>query len=160
MAPAFEHLSRGVIVEHNGVAEFKIVGALYQVVADMQLRQEVLGLRNFIAPMLPPLVDIDIDTISTQRHSRSLVAQAALFDWAIPRLTRRGDITKTRNALHVAGCGNVDVSPALLRLPVFAFWRRVGMELIAPEYVFAFIYVIFFKKNLVLSTNTRELELT
>lgn len=136
-APALERLSRGVVVAHNNVVEFSIVGTMYQVVGDMQLRQEVLGLRNYIAPMMPPLATIDINTISQQRQTRSLVAQAEIFTWALPRLTQRGDITATRQVLQIAGCnysGSATIEhPALLRLSVFEFWRTIGAELIAPE---------------------------
>jgi hypothetical protein len=136
IAPAVERLSNGVIVENNGVPEWKIAGELYALVGDMQLRQEILGLANFKAPMVPPATNIDLEWASTNRPSRSLEAQASLMECTIPLLVQYGEITKAREVLKAAGCtykGAVSV-PALLRLAVFKFWRTFRCELLAPEY--------------------------
>lgn len=137
IAPAVERLSNGVVVENNGVSEWKIAGEMYALVGDMQLRQEILGLANFKPPMVPPATHVDLDWASTNRPSRSLEAQASLMKAAIPFLVQHGEITKAREVLKAAGCtyrGGVTV-PVLLRLAVFEFWRTFRCELLAPEYV-------------------------
>lgn len=136
IAPAMETLSRGVVVAHHSIIERKIVGNMYQLVGDMQLREEILGLRNFVAPMQPPLVEINIETISANGQSRSLVAQSRLMEWSLQRLQQRTEVTKARDVLQAAGCnskGDNITMPALLQSPVFAFWRTFGCSLIPPE---------------------------
>lgn len=136
IVPAMEQLVQGVIVMNGIVAEeMRIVGTLFEIVGDMELRQQLLSLRNYVAPSLPPTIaPLNAESLFAIEQPRSIDAHVELLRWAQMKMSGRGEIGVARTALKAAGCIYDDavVLPALA-LPAFAFWRTVGSYQMAAE---------------------------
>lgn len=142
IAPAIEQLSRGVVVNNGYVDEMRFVGTLYQIVGDMEMRQHLLGLSAFTAPMLAPLTNVDVDELFNQANPRSLDHHFAAMRWAVAAISGgRGEVGRARDVLRATGCvSRGAVRMPALSLPAFAVWRSIGSYLIAPEYDFSYYF--------------------